>query len=111
MADTLISKAITTSNNNAIPMLDVGSWATTVLSFTICNNQTSADVTFDVYIDDGNSGSSANYYYIYTDVSLPAMSTFEHSDKIIINTGDELNLQCSSNSGQVEAVTSALKQT
>ena len=111
MADTLISKAVTVSNNDITPMLDAGSWATTILSFTICNNQTGADVTFDVYIDDGNSGSSANYYYIYTDVSLPAMSTFEHSDKIILNTGDELNFKCAGNSGQVQAVTSALKQT
>ena len=29
----------------------------------------------------------------------------------ILNTGDELNFKCAGNSGQVQAVTSALKQT
>ena len=110
MADTLVSKFQTVATTSGTyDIVDYGDWITTVLSFTVCNTDTD-NGTFSVYLDDGDS---ANNYYIYTEQSLPAGATFEHTDKIILNADDRLRLVGSSNSPYPSyAITgSSLKQT
>ena len=56
----------------------------TVLSFTVCNI-TTTDTTFDVFVRSGGSE-----YRILKDQALPAKSTYEHNDKIILEAQGEL---------------------
>ena len=77
----------------------------TVLAFTVCNQSTSADTTFDVYVR--NSGGTA--FRIYEDQSLPSQSTFEHSDKIILAANEELVFDQAA-SLDIGIVTSLLRQ-
>ena len=57
----------------------------TVLSFTVCNQNTSTDTTFDVFVRaDGSE------YRLLEDQALPSQSTYEHNDKIILEANEEL---------------------
>ena len=67
----------------------------TVLSFTICNDETDDDGTFSIRVKDYSTSNTP--YYIYKDQSLPRTSTFEHTDKIILMPNDTLTITCSAN--------------
>ena len=93
MADTLVSKFQTISSpTSSYAAFDVGSFVTTVLSLVICNTDTD-NGTFDVYIDPSGTATEdagGTNTYIYTNQSLPAGSTFEHTDKIVLHANDSL---------------------
>ena len=95
MADTLVSKFQTiATSSSSYPIFDVGSFVTTVLSFTVCNTDTD-NGTFDIYINPSGSATEdagGTNTYIYLAQSLPAGSTFEHTDKIVMHSGDSLVL-------------------
>ena len=61
----------------------------TVLSISICE-RAGADELFNLYIRD-DAGS--NDYYIYDSQSLPAASTFIHSDKLVLLKTDTLAIK------------------
>jgi hypothetical protein len=67
----------------------------TILSFSICNTSASNDESFSCIVDNGGGGADA---YIYLTQSLPAASTFVHSDKIIMNADDHLSFVTASTS-------------
>ena len=77
----------------------------TVLAFTVCNQSTTADTTFDVY----TRNSSGNSFMIYDDQTLPSQSTFEHSDKIILAANEELVFD-QAGTLDISVVTSFLRQ-
>ena len=89
MADILQSTVASVSNGAETAMTVAGSYDVTVLSFTICNNSTTA-TTIDVYIKD--SSNSDKKYYLYKTLSLPGKSTFEHTAKVILDDNDDLYL-------------------
>ena len=109
MADILLSHFGSTSNGSETALTIAGSFDVTILSFTICNNHATTDTTVDVYIKD--SSNSDKKYYLYKTLSLPAKSTFEHTDKIILDDNDDLYYDPVSTSIQIEGVCSYLKQT
>jgi len=109
MADTLDSKFVS-SSGDATAMTDaLSSGPTTVLNFTIVNNSATTNDTFDVYIRENNSGTTSNWYYIYKSQPIPFESTFEHTDKIILEATDVLYYD-PAGSVQIEAITAVLKQ-
>ena len=78
----------------------------TVLSITFCETAGAAE-TFDLYIDDGGSGTD---YEIYSDQALAANATFEHTSKFVIEDTDHLCMATAS-SAVVDVVVSYLDQT
>ena len=58
----------------------------TVLSFTICNQNTTTATNFDIQL----RNSSNAEYLLYKNQSLPAKSTFEHNDKIILQDDETI---------------------
>ena len=81
--------------------------ACTVLSVSLCNTHASNDETFSMSVKDGDS----TEYFIYVTQSLPAASTFIHNDKIILMTGDTLNVVAPSGSADIDVIVSYLEQT
>jgi len=108
MADILLNHFASVSNGAETALTIAGSFDVTILSFTICNNHATTDTTVDVYIKD--SSNSDKFYYLYKTLSLPAKSTFEHTDKIVLDDNDDLYYDPAA-SIQIEAVCSYLKQT
>tara|TARA_R100001039_G_C1791470_1_gene72872 strand:- start:82 stop:408 length:327 start_codon:yes stop_codon:yes gene_type:complete len=108
MADILLNHFASVSNGAETALTIAGSFDVTILSFTICNNHATTDTTVDVYIKD--SSNSDKFYYLYKTLSLPAKSTFEHTDKIVLDDNDDLYYDPVA-SIQIEAVCSYLKQT
>ena len=78
----------------------------TILSITFCETAGAAE-TFDLYIDDGGSGTD---YEIYSDQALAANATFEHTSKFVIEDEDHLCMATAS-SAVVDVVVSYLDQT
>ena len=115
MADTLRTKYATSNGTAEIKLIDgAGSNIIyTVLTVTLCNTDASTDHTFDLFIDDinGTYGSSGDHFYIYQTQSLPANSTFIHSDKIILADDDELIFTLDASGTTVDANVSYLEQT
>ena len=107
MADILMSHICTENDGNETALTVAGSFDITVLSFTLCNNSTT-DTLLDIYIKD--SSNSDKKYYLYKNISLPAQSTFEHTDKIILDDNDDLGFDPTV-ATQVEGICSYLKQT
>jgi len=77
----------------------------TVLGFTICSHEATNSTTFDLYARASGGGTTL----IYQDQSLPALSTFEHSDKIILASNEELVFD-QADSRNVSIVCSFLRQ-
>jgi len=88
-------------------VLTGASIASTVLSVTLCNTHASNDETFSMSVKDGDS----TEYFVYVTQSLPAASTFVHNDKIILMTGDTLNVVSPSGSADIDVIISYLEQT
>ena len=113
MADTLVSKFLTIGSTTATEIIQAGSWVTTILSITLCDNSGSGN-TFDLYIDPSGSSadgdSSGTNTYLYKTQSLPAASTFEHTSKIVLHENDKLYIHMTS-TNQVCTTVSSLKQT
>jgi len=65
-----------------------------------------ADETFDVYIDTGTGA----HAYLYLEQSLPSKSTFVHSDKIILEADDHLDVHCATGGGDIDIIISYLEQ-
>ena len=81
--------------------------ACTVLSVSLCNTHASNDETFSMSVKDGDS----TEYFIYSAQSLPGGTTFIHNDKIILMTGDTLNVVAPSGSADIDVIVSYLEQT
>jgi len=110
MADTLRSNFDISDGTTAIELSTVAdstSTYQTILSISLCNTSTSVDHTFDIYIKDvdgGHDGGGANtLYYLYITQSLPALSTFIHNDKIMMQDNEELYMVLDSNSSPVNS--------
>jgi hypothetical protein len=88
-------------------VLTGASVASTILSVTLCNTHASNDETFSMSVKDGDS----TEYFVYVTQSLPAASTFVHNDKIILMTGDTLNVVSPSGTADIDVVISYLEQT
>ena len=101
---------ITQASGNASgvdQVLTGASIASTVLSVSLCNTHATNDETFSMSVKDGDS----TEYFIYAIQSLPGGSTFIHNDKIILMTGDTLNVVSPSASADIDVVVSYLEQT
>ena len=77
----------------------------TILSISLCETA-GADETFDVLIDTGSGDDT----YLYLEQSLPANSTFVHSDKVILEANDHLDVHCASGGGDIDIIISYLDQ-
>ena len=78
----------------------------TVLSISLCNTA-SNDETFSVSVKDGNT----TEYFLYHTQSLPALSTFIHSDKVALLPSDTLNVVSPSGTADIDVIVSYLEQT
>ena len=97
-----------TGNSSGQDLVLTGaSIASTVLSVSLCNTHATNDETFSMSVKDGDS----TEYFIYAIQSLPGGSTFIHNDKIILMTGDTLNVVSPSASADIDGVVSYLEQT
>ena len=108
MASELLKVALKpTCSNSETKLIDGASGHTyTILSITICETAGAAE-TFDLYIDDGGTGTD---YEIYSDQALGANETFEHTGRIIIEGTDHL-CAATASSANVDIVVSYLDQT
>ena len=87
MADRLlVKKTNITDATGAVCMDGVSGDSQTVLSISICETG-NADETFSLLHTAAGGGTE---FYIYIDQSLPAKSTFIHSDKIVVDDTDQL---------------------
>ena len=121
MADTLRSNLDISAGTTPVELSTVANSATTyqtMLSISLCNTHATQDHTFDIYIKDvdgGHDGGGGNtLYYLYITQSLPALSTFIHNDKIMMQDNEELYMVLDSNSSPVNSIhiiTSYLEQT
>jgi len=121
MGDVLRSNFDISNGTTAVELSTVAdstSTYQTILSISLCNTHATQDHTFDIYIKDvdgGHDGGGANtLYYLYITQSLPALSTFIHNDKIMMQDNEELYMVLDSNSSPVNSVhiiTSYLEQT
>ena len=76
----------TSSGSDVLITPDSLAYPKVVLGFTVCNNSTTTATTFDISARE--SGGTARL--IYNNQSIPPSSTFEHTDKIILATNEEL---------------------
>ena len=120
MADTLRSNLDISAGTTDVELSTVANSATTyqtILSISLCNTHATQDHTFDLYIKDvigGHDGGGANtQYYLYMTQSLPALATFVHNDKIMLQNDEELwmVLDSGTQGTAVHIVTSYLEQT
>ena len=103
----LLKTTLNNVTNAEVTVCTGASVASTVLYVTICNEESADDGTFTMQVKDDRSGTG---YLIYNDQSLPSLSTFEHSDKIVLLPNDTLVV--SSSSGQdFDVIVSYLEQT
>jgi len=108
MASEVLKVALkaTLTNSEHVLINGVNGHTYTILSITFCETAGAAE-TFDLYIDDGGSGTD---YEIYSDQALAANATFEHTSKFVIEDEDHLCAQTAS-SAAVDVVVSYLDQT
>jgi len=108
MADTLETAYANSTSTTPVVILDGASSTTyTILSLLFCQTG-NYTVTFSLYRTD--SGGSTNKTYIYKNQSIPYLSTFEHTDKIVLEASQELWFE-SSGTSNLDVVASYLKQT
>ena len=108
MADTLETAYANSTSTTPVVILDGASSTTyTILSLLFCQTGDYA-ITFSLYRTD--SGGSTNKTYIYKNQSIPYLSTFEHTDKIVLEASQELWFE-SSGTSNLDVVASYLKQT
>jgi len=93
------------TNSEHVMINGVSGHTYTVLNFTVCETAGAAE-TFDVYIDDGGTGTD---YEIYSDQAIGANETFEHTGRIILEGTDHLCFAASA--GNMDVVVSYLDQT
>ena len=77
----------------------------TILSISLCETA-GVDETFDIYIDTA-SGAHA---YLYLEQSLPSKSTFIHTDKIILEAADHLDVHSVTGAADIDVIISYLDQ-
>ena len=108
MASEVMAVALTKElSNSEVDLLTVTSGHTyTILNISICETAGAAE-TFDLYVRDD---AGANDYEIYSDQALGANETFEHTDRIVLQTTDVLSAKLAS-AGNVDIVISYLDQT
>ncbi len=108
MASEVLSVALKAGLTNAESVLinGVNGHTYTILSITFCETAGAAE-TFDLYIDDGGSGTD---YEIYSDQALGANETFEHTGRIVLTDEDHL-CAATASSANVDVVISYLDQT
>ena len=98
MADVLQESGLTvTDSTGAILVQGATDKRMTVLSISICETAGN-DETFSLYRTDLDG--SSNPKFIYHTQSLPGLSTFVHSDKIVLGATTEL--WCASPSGSAD---------
>ena len=73
----------------------------TVLSVSICNTHASDDEIFSMFCTTSGKGTPI---YIYKSQSLPAKSTFVHSDKIVLTASEELWVEYASDVDDTDGV-------
>ena len=106
MADRLlVQKTTITDATGATCMTGVSGDSQTVLSVSICETG-NADETFDVLHTAAGGGSGV---YLYITQSLPAKSTFIHSDKIVVDDTDEIWVKAGG-SANIDVIVSYLQQ-
>ena len=94
-------------SNSEVDLLTVTADHTfTILNISICETAGAAE-TFDLYVRDD---AGANDYEIYSDQALGANETFEHTNRIVLQTTDVLSAKLAS-AGDVDVVISYLDQT
>ena len=109
MADVLkVAHANITDNTGVAVINGASSTTYTILSVSICEIAGNAE-TFSMFRTDG--GASSGKRYIYFEQSIPAKATFVHNDKIILMTGDTLNVVSPSGSADIDVIISYLEQT
>ena len=101
-----VSHTAGVTNSESVLINGVSGHTYTVLSITICETAGAAE-TFDLYIDDGGSGTD---YEIYSDQALGANETFEHTGRIVLTDEDHL-CAATASSANVDVVISYLDQT
>jgi hypothetical protein len=107
MADVLkVQKTNVTDIAGEIVMLGVTNDSQTVLSISICETG-NADETFSLIHAVSGGGSP---FYIYIDQSLPAKSTFIHSDKIVVDDTDQLWVKAGDDSANLDVIVTFLAQ-
>ena len=107
MASELLKVAHQVVTNSEMVLINGASGHTyTILSITICETAGAAE-TFDLYIDDGVTGTD---YEIYSDQALGANETFEHNSRLVLVDEDHLVARTAS-AAAVDVVVSYLDQT
>jgi len=110
VADTLQVTFATVVNTTGVALIDgVSSETYTVLSLTLCQTNTNETPQLSIVVYD--AGGSGNPRYIHKRISMPPKSTFEHTDKIILEGTQELWVKSETGDGDVDVVCSFLKQT
>ena len=106
MADRLlVQKTTITDLTGATCMTGLSGDSQTVLSVSICETA-GADETFSLFHAVSGGGSP---FYIYLDQSLPAKSTFIHSDKIVVDDTDEIWVKAGG-AANIDVIVSYLQQ-
>ena len=106
MADRLlVKKTNITDATGAVCMDGVSGDSQTVLSVSICETG-NADETFDVLHTAAGGGSGV---YLYITQSLPAKSTFIHSDKIVVDDTNQIWVKAGA-SADIDVVVTYLQQ-
>jgi len=108
MASEVLSVALkaTLTNSEHVLINGVSGHTYTILSITFCETAGAAE-TFDLYIDDGGTGTD---YEIYSDQAIGANETFEHTGRIVLTDEDHLCARTAS-AAVVDVVVSYLDQT
>ena len=79
-----VSHTAGVTNSESVLINGVNGHTYTILSITVCETAGAAE-TFDLYIDDGGTGTD---YEIYSDQALGANQTFEHTGRIVLTDED-----------------------
>ena len=107
MADRLLhQKTNITDATGATCMTGVSGDSQVILSVSICETA-GADESFNMYHSVAGGGTP---FYIYKAQSLPANSTFIHSDKIVVDDTQQIWVQCVDDSGNLDVIVTYLQQ-
>ena len=101
-----VSHTAGVTNSESVLLNGVNGHTYTILSITFCETAGAAE-TFDLFIDDGGSGTD---YEIYSDQAIGANETFEHTGRIVLENEDHL-CAATASSAAVDVVISYLDQT
>ena len=101
-----VSHTAGVTNSESVLINGVSGHTYTILSITLCETAGAAE-TFDLYIDDGGTGTD---YEIYSDQAIGANETFEHTGRIVLEDEDHL-CAATASSANVDIVVSYLDQT